>query len=80
MTGETNIGGLQVAPEQLVFLAATVIYVCDKINGKYSETEKCAAKAWDLYDAVFAEADERYKETGDETGSEGNPGSDSLGQ
>jgi hypothetical protein len=80
MNGETSIGGLQIAPEQLVFAAATLIYVADKINGKYSESEKCAERAWDLYDAVFAEADERYKETGDETGSEGSAGSDSLGR
>ena len=80
MAGETTAGGLVIAAEQLVALMSTAIYVSCKISGKFTEPEKCAEQAWDLYDSVFAEADERYKETGDETGSEGNTGTDSLGR
>lgn len=75
MTQEARIETV-IPPETVVVLIAGLLAVAHVVVGKYYEDDGVAKQAWDIYDAVFVEADERYKEEHDgeaEGGSQHDP-------
>lgn len=64
MTTEARIETV-IPPETVVVLIAGLLAVAHTASGTFYEDDGVAKKAWDIYDAVFVEADERYKEAGD---------------
>lgn len=76
MTQEARIETV-IPPETVVVLIAGLLAVAHTIGHTFYEDDGIAKQAWDIYDAVFVEADERYKETGDgeaTSGGEEDPG------
>lgn len=63
-------------PEQLVFVIAGLLEHGMVVSGAYIEHDVVARRAWDLYDAVFVESEERYKEGEDEEAKDGDKGAD----